>query len=70
MTAADLYVKINALPEDLRKQVIAFIDRIMGNKRPEKQEQRQGGIPGLAKGRIIIPDDFDEPLDDFKSYME
>lgn len=25
---------------------------------------------GSAKGMIIIPDDFDEPLDDFSEYME
>jgi hypothetical protein len=24
----------------------------------------------LAKGRIVIADDFDAPLDDFKPYME
>jgi prevent-host-death family protein len=26
--------------------------------------------PGSAKGLIKIADDFDEPLDDFKEYME
>ncbi len=25
---------------------------------------------GSAKGLITIPDDFDEPLEDFKEYME
>lgn len=26
-------------------------------------------IPGGLKGKIFIPDDFDEPLDDLKDYM-
>lgn len=26
-------------------------------------------IPGAFKGKISIPDDFNEPLDDFKEYM-
>ncbi len=25
-------------------------------------------VPGLLKGRLTIPDDFDEPLDDFAAY--
>ncbi|WP_373528473.1 type II toxin-antitoxin system Phd/YefM family antitoxin [Nostoc sp.] len=31
------------------------------------QRRRQ---PGSAKGLITISDDFDEPLEDFKEYME
>ncbi|MDZ4874274.1 MAG: hypothetical protein CLLPBCKN_003670 [Chroococcidiopsis cubana SAG 39.79] len=30
------------------------------------QRRRQ---PGNAKGLVIISDDFDEPLEDFKDYM-
>ncbi len=26
-------------------------------------------IPGGLKGKVSIPDDFDEPLDDLKDYM-
>lgn len=32
---------------------------------PVKQPRQ----PGSAKGLVIISDDFDEPLDDFKQYM-
>jgi len=33
--------------------------------------QTTGGkrIPGGLKGKVSIPDDFDEPLDDLKDYM-
>ena len=30
---------------------------------------KQPRQPGSAKGLVIISDDFDEPLDDFKEYM-
>ena len=26
-------------------------------------------IPGGLKGKVSVPDDFDEPLDDLKEYM-
>lgn len=26
--------------------------------------------PGSAKGLIVVPDDFDEPLEELKEYME
>lgn len=26
-------------------------------------------VPGRLKGKVAIPDDFDEPLDDLKDYM-
>ncbi len=34
---------------------------------PQFKRRRQ---PGSAKGLITISDDFDEPLEDFKEYME
>ncbi len=29
----------------------------------------QKRIPGSLKGRVSLPDDFNEPLDDLKEYM-
>jgi antitoxin (DNA-binding transcriptional repressor) of toxin-antitoxin stability system len=26
-------------------------------------------VPGSAKGLFTVPDDFDEPLEDFRDYM-
>ncbi|MBN8568571.1 MAG: type II toxin-antitoxin system Phd/YefM family antitoxin [Ignavibacteria bacterium] len=35
-----------------------------------KFEQGQNkSVPGLAKGKIFVSDDFDEPLEEFKDYM-
>ncbi|MEO7215051.1 DUF2281 domain-containing protein [Mucilaginibacter sp.] len=36
----------------------------------EPIEKKQGKrIPGGLKGKVSLPDDFDEPLDDLKDYM-
>jgi hypothetical protein len=36
----------------------------------EDNENNSGKrIPGGLKGRVSIPDDFNEPLDDLKDYM-
>ena len=38
----------------------------------EKDEQLQGKhkiVIGSLEGKISVPDDFDEPLDDLKEYM-
>jgi antitoxin (DNA-binding transcriptional repressor) of toxin-antitoxin stability system len=36
----------------------------------QEQIQKRCRQPGSAKGLIWISDDFDEPLEDFKEYME
>ena len=69
MSNADLYLKINALPEDVRKQVIQFIDRLMRNQKKSSHDLQKRPL-GLLKGKIRISDDFDAPLDDMKEYME
>jgi len=70
MSTADLFVKIESLPAELRKELIDFLEFLLQRKKQRKEAPRRGGIPGLAKGRIVIADDFDAPLDDFKPYME
>ena len=76
MAAQDQYIQLSSLPEDVRKQVLDFIEFLMRRKedRPLPEEKptpkKLKHTPGLAKGMITIPDDFDAPLDDFKEYME
>lgn len=39
---------------------------------PPEENAPQGKhkiILGMLEGKIILPDDFNEPLDDFKDYM-
>ncbi len=52
---------------ELKKEVEDFVDFLLEKSKKEKPTKR---TLGLAKGRIVISDDFDQPLADFKEYME
>lgn len=68
MSSADLFLKIESLPSDLRKEVEAFIDSLLKGRRKEEPQRKQ--IPfGKFKGKIRMAIDFDAPLDDLKDYM-
>ena len=71
MSSAHNYVQLSSLPEDVRQQVLDFIAFLM-RRRAEgtPPEKRKTPVPGLAKGMLTVPDDFDAPLDDFKDYMQ
>ena len=62
-----VYSKINQLPENLKSEVLDFIDFLLS----KSKEQQPPTTPkfGSAKGMFIMKDDFDEPLEDFKEYM-
>jgi hypothetical protein len=47
-----------------------FLEFLLQRKKPGEGSPKRGGVPGLAKGRIVIAGDFDAPLDEFKPYME
>lgn len=70
MAAQDQYIQLSSLPEDVRKQVMDFIEMLMQRREEKPSDKKRKHTPGLAKGMITIPDDFDAPLDDFKEYME
>lgn len=62
-----LYSKINALPPTLVEEFDKFIDILKdkSNKTVKIKERKFG----CAKGMIVLHDDFDEPLEDFKEYL-
>jgi hypothetical protein len=68
MTDLDIYTKLAALPEAMKKEVGDFID-FLKSKTIAKKKTKHNRKAGLAKGLIHINDGFDEPLDDFKAYM-
>ena len=74
--------KYISLPENLQQEVAEFIDILTtryqqpkqtkgdetdktGNKKRKKRKSNFGS----ARNLIIIKNDFDEPLEDFKEYM-
>ncbi|MCP4352518.1 MAG: DUF2281 domain-containing protein [Desulfobacterales bacterium] len=67
----DIIVSVlNNLPEELKQEVLDFAEylTVKYGKKIQKQSQK---VPkfGSCKGLFIIPDDFDEPLEDFEEYM-
>ncbi|MEO0458258.1 MAG: DUF2281 domain-containing protein [Cyanobacteria bacterium P01_A01_bin.114] len=74
MTIYDITInKLQQLPEPLVKLVNEFIDFLLTtNQKVQQSVQAEQPRPqfGSAKGLIEMSDDFDEPLEDFKEYME
>lgn len=68
MAAQDLFVKINSLPEDIRKELEEYVDELLTRFRKGAQQKNERPL-GMFKGKIRMSDDFDEPLEDFKEYM-
>lgn len=64
-----LYKKLSSLPEDLKKEVIDFIE-FLSAKTKKKQSNNEKNKPvfGSGKGLFKMKSDFDSPLDDFKEY--
>jgi hypothetical protein len=67
MSTLHLQSRIEQLQIELKKEVEDFVDFLLEKSKKEKPTKR---TLGLAKGRIVISDDFDQPLADFKEYME
>lgn len=69
MNAIDIYIKVATLPDDLKDEVSSYVDYLK-SKTQAKEPIKTSRKAGLAKGLIQMKEDFDEPLDDFKEYME
>ena len=64
------------LPVDLQQEVVDFIEYLITKYKLKATDQKDSknlsvkkSNRGSAKGLIIMSDDFDEPLEDFKEYM-
>ncbi len=68
MNENTLVEKVNALPEDLKSEVLHYIDSLLENQK--KNQVKKTPKPGSGKHifKRVAPD-FDAPLDDFKEYM-
>lgn len=68
MSTIELYSKLDLLPENLKTEVSDFIDFLIS--KTQLPQNKPKAKFGSAKGFYEMKDDFDEPLDDFKEYME
>jgi hypothetical protein len=65
--AEQIFAKAQILPGPAQKEVLELVEKLAGkNAEPQKPKPKSGS----AKGLIHIAPDFDEPLEDFKPYME
>jgi hypothetical protein len=67
MNIISLYTKLNSLPENLKKEVVDFLEFLV--EKDKKDKKRKSPKFGSYKGFFKMMPDFDEPLDDFKEYM-
>jgi hypothetical protein len=64
-----LFNKLSLLPDNVKQEVSDFIDKLLARTTTSKNEKKNTPKFGSAKGKIIMHDDFDEPLDCFKEYI-
>jgi hypothetical protein len=65
--AEQIFEKAQTLPEPAQKTVLDLVDKLA---RQSEMVTPSAPKAGSAKGLIHIAPDFDEPLEDFKPYME
>jgi len=65
--AEQIFEKAQALPEPAQKTVLDLVDKLAQENAVSKSPAPKAGS---AKGLIHMAPDFDEPLEDFKPYME
>jgi hypothetical protein len=70
MSSIELQHQIESLPEGLRKEVENFVQFLIAKSKKSGKDIPLKDLEGIAKGKIHMSDDFDEPLEDFKEYME
>jgi hypothetical protein len=65
-----LYNKLSHLPESLKSEVSDFIDFLIIKAGKENSSaNKPKPVFGSGKGMFEMKPDFDEPLEDFKDYM-
>ena len=70
----EIWQTIAAMPESLKQELLHYAKYLMVNYSqdiPLKQHPVKKRRSVLLKGTFVLPlpDDFDEPLEDFKEYM-
>ncbi len=67
--------KLEELPESLQTEVLHYIEFLIEKHAKNSTEEKQTNkrcVAGTMKGMFVLPlpNDFDEPLQDMKEYME
>ncbi|PIW47810.1 hypothetical protein COW20_11595 [bacterium (Candidatus Blackallbacteria) CG13_big_fil_rev_8_21_14_2_50_49_14] len=62
--------EFHALPPDKQAEVIDFIGYLRSKTLRSTNQQASRGSYGSLKGTFQMAEDFNEPLEDFRDYME
>lgn len=67
--------KLEELPESLQTEVLHYIEFLIdkhAKHSTQAESIKKRRVAGTMKGMFVLPlpDDFDEPLEDMKEYME
>jgi hypothetical protein len=63
-----IYTKMNSLPENLRAELISYMDYLFDKSKKNKDIKHPKA--GCLKGIFKMTAGFDEPIEDFKEYMQ
>jgi len=69
MSDLNLYIKISMMPESIKNEISDYMDFLM-SKKQKKNKQKKQLKAGFLKGTFKMSSDFDDPIEDFKDYME
>lgn len=71
-TDLKLFSKIITMPPNLKEEVLRYINYLLLSQGVEIVETKEKKTPkaGFSSVNFIMSADFDEPLEDFKEYME
>jgi len=68
MNNLTLYTKINTLPDTIKTEILDYMEYLIQKYKEKKIKKHPKA--GCMKGIFKMKEGFDEPLDDFKEYME
>ncbi len=70
MDDTQILEKIKLVPKNYQQEVVDFIDFIIEKKAKKTSLVLKKRPLGLLKGKMKMSLSFDEPLDDFNTYMK
>ncbi|GAP98322.1 type II toxin-antitoxin system VapB family antitoxin [Leptolyngbya sp. NIES-2104] len=71
MLQTEILKSLQQLPEPLQQEVLHYVEFLKARyaQTPSEEKPKKRGALGSWKGKIIMSDDFDAPLEDFRDYM-
>ena len=68
MTNTALYTRISKLPRPVQNELMDYMEFLIVKYKGKKEKKHPKA--GCMKGTFKMSADFNEPLDDFKEYMQ